>query len=190
MSTFVWYLFLLVPVVAVAYVIWAYRKRTADKEARSRERLVALVGVPHGAGAPRQQPVAAAAAQPATAVAPAAAVSLLTPPERLLYYVLKAGLPDHEIFPHVSLASVLGAPAGASGPALDPQRGLARQDIDFVVCDKNMRVAAAIVLNDQARGLGAESLSRALASTGIRLVTVNAAALPRREQVRAVIYGP
>ena len=177
MSTAVWYMFLLVPVVAVAYVVWAYRKRAADKEARSRERLAALAGVVHGAGAPRQPRPVPATVAPATPVAAARPVAFLTPPENLLYHVLKAGLPDHEIFPHVSLAAVLGARAGAAG-----------HDLDFVVCDKSMRVVAAIVMDGQARG--AESLARPLASAGIRLIPIPAAALPRREQVRALIYGP
>ena len=187
MGTTVWYLFMLVPVIAIAYVIWAYRKRAADKEALSRERFANLVGVPHPAGAPGQQPVAAVAAQPAATAAPAAAVSLLTPPERLLYYVLKAGLPGHEVFPRVSIAAVLVGRGSAPGPAYETP---ARRDLDFVVCDKEMRVVAAVLLEGEAARQDAGPLSRALASAGIRVVKINAAALPRREQVRAVIYGP
>ena len=107
-----------------------------------------------------------------------------------MYYVLKAGLADHEIFPRVSLASVIEAAENASSPAPAEQRRLARHDLDFVICDKSMRVVAAVQLESQPAGPGIDLLHQRLSAAGIRLVRINPAALPRREHVRSLIFGP
>src|SRR5262249_25587386 len=115
------YFLFLLPVAAVAYILWSYRRKTAHKEALSRERLVTRVGAGEGAratsaAAPGPQAAAApAAAQPSAtqpaagspapaAQAPSRRERFLTQPETLLYYVLRSGLPDHQVFPHVSLS--------------------------------------------------------------------------------------
>lgn len=58
MNAVLWYL-LLVPVAAIAYIVWAYRKRSAEREAASRERYASLAGIPPAAaGAARNEPAA------------------------------------------------------------------------------------------------------------------------------------
>jgi Protein of unknown function (DUF2726) len=195
MSTALWYLLLLVPVFAIVYVWWAYRNNAAAKEAASRERLTALVGIVEGAraarsGARKEQTAPAVVSKPATAAAapPAAPPRFLTQPATLMYYVLKAGLPDHEIFPRVSLASVMAGAENTPRSALAEGRP-ARHEIDFVICDKSMQVVAAVQLDAQPGGQESQVVNQRLSAAGIRLVRFNPAALPRREQVRALIFG-
>ena len=202
MSSAVGYLFVLVPVIGIAYVVWAYGKKNAEKQARSQERMAALVGISKHAGATpgaarKEHTAAVGASKPADFSAAAAAAAVVARRERflsqsetLLYYVLKAGLPGHEVFPRVRLASLLGAPEHASGQALELHQRIARHDLDFVVCDKSMRVIAAIQLNGHAPIQGKELVSQWLNAAGIRLVIVRPDAPPRREQVHALIYGP
>ena len=125
---------------------------------------------------------------PPTQYWPAARPRFLTQPETLLFYVLKAGLPDHEIFPRVSLASVLGA-AENTPPSALTARSPARHEIDFVICDKSMQVVAAVQLDAQPGRQETQVVNQRLSAAGIRLVRFNPAALPRREQVRALIFG-
>jgi hypothetical protein len=196
MSAVFGYLFLLVPIIAIGGIVWAYQKKSADKEARSRERLAALVGISQNAGAApgaarREHAAAGAGSKPAvlSAPLPARRERFLTQSETLLYYVLKAGLPGHEVFPHVSLPSVLDAPGNAFGQTSNLQPGHAAHDLDFVVCDKSMRIVAAIRLEGRTASQVKELMYRRLTDAGIRLVVVYPNALPRREQVHALIYG-
>src|SRR6185436_2989353 len=108
MSTAFWYVVLpLLPLVAIGYVVWAYRKKAAEKDAASRERMAALI-LPTLAGgaaaAPGPRAAAAIVGAPPVTAAPAPVAApptprhdrLLSKPETLMYYVLKAGLKDHE----------------------------------------------------------------------------------------------
>lgn len=189
-----WYLLLLVPVLAILYVFWAYRNNAAAREAASRERVTALVGIVQGSRAAgsevrKVQTAPAVVAKPATdAARPAARLRFLTQPETLMYYVLKAGLPDHEIFPRVSLGSVIAAAENIPSPAL-AERWPVRHEIAFVICDKSMQVVAAIQLDAQPGRQETQVVNQRLSAAGIRLVRLSPAALPRREQVRSLIFG-
>jgi uncharacterized protein DUF2726 len=105
--------------------------------------------------------------------------------------LLKTGLPDHEIFANVSLASVMALPA-SGGEREQQLRRLAPYQLDFVVCDKNMHIVAAVDL-ETAGGAEAAGIQQFKADylkrAGVRLVRVNPAAMPRREQVRALVVG-
>ncbi len=188
----VWYLLMLVPVFAVVYFIWAYQKRAFDRAGASRERFEKLLGVGQPATAQRE-PAEPAAGIAGAAPTPIARERFLTRPEALLYYLLKAGAPGHEVFAHVALASVVGVAQGSAAPEREQQlRRLSLYQLDFVVCDKNMRVVAAVEL-ESAQAAAAAGLQRfkadCLKAAGIRLVRVNPAALPRRDAVRALVLG-
>jgi hypothetical protein len=104
---------------------------------------------------------------------------------------LKTGLPDHDIFASVSLASVVALPASASEREQQLRR-LAPYQLDFVVCDKNMRIVAAVDF-ETAGGADTAGIQQFkadyLKGAGIRLVRVNPTAMPRRDQVRALVVG-
>ena len=168
MTTALGYLFLLLPVAAVVWIVWTYKRKAGDKEARRREREAALVGLVHTTGTTaRPAPVERAAAAPGVAAPGVAAPApssgavaaprdrFLSPPETLVYYLLRSGIPGYEVFPRVGLASVL---AGAR--ATPAAAGANAHDLDFVVCDKSMRVVAAIEVESAADPLPAgEQLS-------------------------------
>jgi uncharacterized protein DUF2726 len=189
MNVVLWYLLLLVPVAAIAYVVWAYRKRSAEREAASRERYASLAGIPPAAaGAARNEPAAPVVpSKPAiTAAAPIARRErFLTQPETLLYYLLKAGLPEHEVFPRVSLALVIESTL----PLAPADAWSSRQVLDFAICDKKMQVVAAVQIDGRAARPEVEILGQRLSAAGIRLVRVDPAVLPKREEVRGLMLG-
>lgn len=193
-----WLMSLLVPVGAIAYIFWAYQKKIAQKNAASNERYRQLFADdPRTSTPPAEAPASGGTgiAVPAFPLAPpqdAAAYSskarLLSPPETLLYYVLKAGLPDHVIFAHVNLAAVVEVPQTVRGYDREQQqRRLARHRVDFVVCDKNTNVVA--VAEFETADESAAFKTACLKTAGIRHIPVNPAAIPRRDSIRPLIYG-
>jgi hypothetical protein len=204
MSTALVYVFLLLPVIAVAWIIWSYRRKAGDKEARSREREMELVGLlqadrtPRTAAAERASanpgaPVAAPpAAVPSPAPSPAATGTrrerFLSQPETLVYYLLRTGMAGYEVFPRVSLASVIAAASNAPARSASHAPSGAH-DLDFVVCDKSMRIVAAIQLAGRLQGADSARVEQNLAAAGIRLVTVDPKALPKRAELGTLILG-
>ena len=200
-----WYLFLLVAAGIIVFVVWSSRKQIAAREAASKARLERMLRAPVQPVAQAEPaPTAAAAspsapsaslAVPAPAKAPAAVpvrVRFLGQAETLLYYLLKTGFPDYEVFANVSLASVISA--SGSGHEREQQlRRLAQYRLDFVVCDKSMRILAVVEMDSAVAAVGAgeqQFKADCLKRAGIRLVRVNPAALPKREQIRALVGGP
>jgi hypothetical protein len=218
----------LLPIAAIVYILWDHRRKAAQRELASADRLRELMGAtPQPVRAERTEPIAAAAsalavravAEPAqsvraeptqsvrtepapsvraepTAAAPAYAVRarLLSPPQTLVYYLLRTGLPDHLIFARVTLASVLDAGPDVPGYARNEQiRRLAGHTVDFVVSDKSMKPVAVLKLNAPGGESGTpgenEPARTWLAMAGVRYVELDSAALPRKEGIRALVLG-
>ena len=194
-----WY-FLAVMAVVAAGIIWNYRRNAVRREAASRERFTKMLS-PAGPAVP-SAPTAPVAIADERAVAPVAApeeapgipyaprAHVLTPAEKLVYYLLRTGLPDLEVFPKVPLPAVVDVPG--KGYDLEQQlRRLSRQVIDFVVCDKEMKVVAAVqfAANGPEAVVAQRIRAECLKSAGIRLLTVEPGALPKRAEVRAFICG-
>jgi hypothetical protein len=197
-----WYLFLLAAAGLVVYAFWSYRGKAAARRAASEARFEKMLkGQARPSASPQStSPAAAAASEPSTpakappassAAQPVAAQRFLGQAESLLYYLLKAGLPGFEVFAGVSLARVVGAP-GDGRDREQQLRRLSQYQLDFVICDKSMRVVAVVEV-ESAAGAGAAGDRRfkadILGQAGIRLVHVNPAALPRREQIGVLISG-
>lgn len=190
-----WY-FLAVMAALMAALIWNHRRNAAKREAASKERFREMLKAGPATAAPAGEPAAAVAspAVPAAEAAPepgiayAARPHLLSPAEKLIYYLLRTGLPDLEVFAKVPLAAVIEAP-GMGYDHEQQLRRLARQVLDFVVCDKGMKIMAGV----QLAAVGPEAVvaqrirSECLKSAGIRLVTIDPSALPKRAEVRAFI---
>jgi intracellular sulfur oxidation DsrE/DsrF family protein len=196
-------------VAIMGYAVWNFQKKTAAREAAAQQRFAELMrgqgsasGQPASAPAPTASataPVPVSHAVPAApAAAPAAAAAAVTARERflgqhetLLYLLLKTGLPDHEIFANVSLAAIVALPA-SGGEREQQLRRLAPYQLDFVVCDKSMRVIAAVDI-ETAGGADAAGIQQFKADylkrAGIRLVRVNPAAMPKRDQVRTLVVA-
>jgi hypothetical protein len=191
-----WFLFLLAVAGGVAFAIWNFHRKTAARKAASEARFEKIfkgsaqtpVSPPPAFAAPES--LAPAKAPPAASAAPpAAAQRFLGEAESVLYYLLKSGLPGFEVFAGVSLARVVGA----AGDGREQQlRRLAQYQLDFVVYDKNMQVVAVVEVESAA---GAEAAgdrrvkSDLLKQAGVKLVRINPAALPPREQIRTFIGG-
>ena len=111
-----WLLFLLAAGGGVAFALWNFHRKTAARRAASETRFEKIfkgsAQIPAGPPASAAEPSALAKAPPAASAAPpAAAQRLLGPAESQIYYLLKSGLRDFEIFAGVSLARVAGAAA-------------------------------------------------------------------------------
>ena len=74
-------------------------------------------------------------------------------------------------------------------PSALAERPPARHEIDFVICDKSMQVVAAVQLDTQPGRQETQVVNQRLSAAGIRVVRFTPGALPRREQVRALIFG-
>ena len=213
-------LLVLLPIAAIGYIVWNHKRRTAERDAASAERLHELFGA-----AAYTQPRATAAtadtaetadtaAKAERVVAPAPAPvrvdppprvepeqptpqapiyslrpRMLTPPQTLLYLLLRTGLPDHVIFARVSLASVLDVGPALVGAAREEHtRRIASTLIDFVVADKSMQPVAIVQLASAPINESDRSSLRALVTAaGVRYIELDARALPKKEAIRAVV---
>lgn len=212
MVIFGYLLLVLIPVGAILYLIWNHKRRMAERNVAAAGRLHELLGTvaqtekPRAADTPVAQftPVAAppaaiapdsSATQPAAASAPALYAvrkRVLSPPQTLLYYLLRTGLPDHLILPRVTLAALLDTGPALVGFARDEQlRRLATLTVDFAVVDKNMQPVVVIELAAPDSG-GAAQADRDAARTrldaaGVKYIELDPAALPRKDALRALV---
>jgi hypothetical protein len=191
----IYYLVALVPFALLGYVLWAYHRKAAEKEAASQERLALLMVASQSTpGLEEAEP----GATPPEKNEPARQGPAWAPRERFLsqaeavvYYLLKSALRrDHEIYVHVALATVVTV--GGTIPAFEREqrlRRLAQQELDFVICDKNLRVVAAVELSGAGTAADLELKSECLKSADIRLIRLDPASLPRRDAIRALVYS-
>ena len=194
-----WYLFLLVVAGVTAVFVWDFRRKAARREAASKERFERILKAKAAAATPESSPAAAPFAETAVAPKPPVGVSVfparerfLGQPQTLAYLFLKTELPDLQIFANVTLASVVSVP-GAEGPDREQQlRRLSQCQLDFVVCDRDMRIIAVVDLGAPV-SQGAAGMQRfksdCLTAAGVRLIRINPLSLPPREEVRGLVCG-
>lgn len=201
----IWYLLMLAPVIAIPVIWWNYRRKHAQREGASSLRWGELVDAAKKSD-PVNPPASGATFMPVVeagrGLAPAA-TSLppyirrertLDAAETVVYYLLKNALADHEVMPHVTLASVLAVPESIAGQAREQRtRGLAQQAVDFLVCNKAMQPVAAIDLLAQAAPSALTAApdfkTQCFAQTEIRYLRWARTAIPKRETVRALVLG-
>ncbi len=188
----------LAPVVAVAYLVWAYRQKAAAKAVARHERFERLFGASSSRGATSNAgPPAAglAALQPSATPASGRPRSyarrerLLDPAQAQLFQLLKTALPDYEVLARVSLTAMIEVHPAMQGREREQRlRALAQHVVDCVVCRKDMHVIATV---DLEAGSSAESRfkSECLKAADVRYVCINPGALPNLEQVRALVVG-
>lgn len=192
----VWLLFFLVVIGLIAVLVWDFRRKAARREAASKERFEQMFRAKSAPAAEAAQGGSSLSA-PAPAAPPAAAQAFfsrerfLSQRATLIYRLLRAGLPDHEIFANVPLASLLEA-SGKGHEREQQVRRLQQFQMDFMVCDKSMRIVAAVEL-EQAGGAASGGEQRfkeeCVHAGGIRLVRINPAAAPRHDEIRALVLG-
>lgn len=197
-----WYLLVLAPFIAVPVLWWNYRRKQAAREQASGARWESIVkeavsapAAPPGAASSSSAPVAATPQSSAGANRYGMRERVLDPAQTVLYYLLKNCLADHEIMPLVALSSVLSVPAEISGsPREQRLRALARETVDFVICDKSMKPVAVIdLLAEEAPAAlttAPDFRTQCLAQSGVRHLCLVRTALPRREELRGLVLGP
>lgn len=198
----IWFLFFVAIVVSASIFVWDFRRKAVAREAASKKRFEEMFMARQPAGTAPAAPATevAASVAPVHAVIPAAKPPVpaaapvqrfLGPAETLVYRLLRASIPDHEVFANVTLASVIGQ-SGAGYDREQQLRRLAQHRLDFVVCDKSMRVLAVVEV-ESAGGVqvGGDQSFKAdsLKAAGIVQVRLNPKALPRREDLRAMVCG-
>ena len=114
----------------------------------------------------------------------------LSEPEQVLYYRLCQALPDHLVLAQVGLSRFLAVKKGH-----DPRtwhNRINRMSVDFLVCNKDASVIAAIELDDAShqrpdRVSADERKERALDAAGVRLLRWSVDAMPDEAAIHAAL---
>ena len=121
----------------------------------------------------------------------------LSKTEGIVYMLLKAAFPRHEIFARVRLSDVLQVKIGPQGmERLRAFRKIADQHVGFVLCDRDMTILAIVdtrepnaVINPRDQKL--EMIKqRCLQAAQVKYVCVYPPRLPRYRELREQILGP
>ena len=121
----------------------------------------------------------------------------LTSAESVVYLLLKAAFPRHEIFARIRLADVLQVKIGPQGmERLRAFRKIANQHVGFVVCDRDMTIVAIVdakepdqVINPRDQKLEVIK-QRCLQAAQVKYLCVYPPQLPRYRELREQILGP
>jgi regulator of protease activity HflC (stomatin/prohibitin superfamily) len=121
----------------------------------------------------------------------------LTKAESVVYLLLKAAFPRHEIFARIRLADVLQVKIGPQGmERLRAFRKIANQHVGFVVCDRDMTIVAIVdskepdqVINPRDQKLEIIK-QRCLQAAQVKYLCVYPPQLPRYRELREQILGP
>lgn len=105
----------------------------------------------------------------------------LSQPEQVLYFRLIQALPENIILAQVQLSRLLGVKKGNNYQAWSNR--INRLSADFVVCNKDSSIVAAIELDDathqrEDRQAADAKKDKALASAGVRIVRWQAKSIP------------
>jgi hypothetical protein len=192
----IYVLLALLPIAAVGYIVWDHKRKAAQREAISAGRMEELIGI-------AQQAVRGEAIEPTLAPPPPREPApppvtfvlrerFLSPPQTLLYYLLKTGLPDYLVVAQVPVASLLDPAPNLAAYAREEQaRTFARHIVDFAILDKSTRPVAVVLIGNAADPTrGAASQIRAwLTAVGLRYIELDSTQLPRKEAVRGLVLG-
>src|SRR5438067_6258051 len=121
----------------------------------------------------------------------------LSKAENVVYLLLKAAFPRHEIFARVRLADVLQVKIGPQGmERLRAFRKIANQHVGFVVCDRDMTIVAIIDAKEpeQVQNPRDQKLEiikqRCLQAAQVKYICVYPPTLPRYRELRTQVLGP
>ena len=121
----------------------------------------------------------------------------LSKAESVVYLLIKAAFPRHDIFARVRLADVLQVKIGPQGmERLRAFRKIANQHVGFVVCDRDMTIVAIVDSKapEQVQNPREQKLEiikqRCLQAAQVKYLCVYPPTLPRYRELRAQILGP
>jgi hypothetical protein len=117
--------------------------------------------------------------------------------ESVVYLLLRAAFPRHEIFARIRLVDVLQVKIGPQGmERLRAFRKIAHQQVGFVVCDRDMTILAIVdarepesVVNPRDQKLEIIK-QRCLQAAQVKYICVYPPQLPRYRELREQILGP
>ena len=193
-----WYLIALIWLALVAGIFWIYRRRRMRAVSeRTREISVLLAEAKKSVGKPAEAALASmpAAANPAAVQGEtgfARKPRLLAKTDAWLYFLFRAALPDHEIFANVALCDVVEPVTSLRGYDREQVlRRLAPTMLNVVVCNKQLEIVAAVFFSQtDTASLAAQKFGEScLRAAGIRVINIDPVALPRPQQVRALVCG-
>jgi hypothetical protein len=121
----------------------------------------------------------------------------LTKVEGVVYMLLKAAFPRHEIFARIRLADVLQVKIGPQGmERLRAFRKIANQHVGFVLCDRDMTILAIVdtkepdaVVNPRDQKLEIIK-QRCLQAAQVKYICIYPPQLPRYRDLREQVLGP
>jgi len=121
----------------------------------------------------------------------------LSKAEGVVYMLLRAAFPRHEIFARVRLADVLQVKIGPQGmERLRAFRKIADQQVSFLLCDRDMTILAIVdtrepdaVVNPRDQKLEVIK-QRCLHAAQVKYICIYPPQLPRYRELREQILGP
>jgi hypothetical protein len=121
----------------------------------------------------------------------------LTKAEGVVYLLLRAAFPRHEIFARIRLSDVLQVKIGPQGmERLRAFRKIANQHVGFVICDRDMTIVAIVdskepdqVVNPRDQKLEIIK-QRCLQAAQVKYICVYPPQIPRYRELREQILGP
>ena len=121
----------------------------------------------------------------------------LSKAESVVFLLLKAAFPRHEVFARVRLSDVLQVKIGPQGmERLRAFRKIANQHVGFVVCDRDMTIVAIIDAKEpeQVQNPRDQKLEiikqRCLQAAQVKYICVYPPTLPRYRELRTQVLGP
>jgi hypothetical protein len=115
----------------------------------------------------------------------------MTDNEEEFFGRLVAALPDHYIFPQVSMSALLDPASSDRRTAHGDRLRIAQQRVDYVVCTRRCEVVAVVELDDKTHSRANDELRDArLEQASIRTVRFQARTKPNIDAIRTMILGP
>lgn len=121
------------------------------------------------------------------------AKKLLSQPEQILYFRLLEALPNHIILAQVQLSQLLGVKKGNNHQSW--LNRINRMSVDFVVCNKDSSIVAAIELDDSThlrknRKTADAKKDKALNSANVRVIRWHVKSIPDISTIQTNITPP
>lgn len=113
---------------------------------------------------------------------------LMTANEAEFFNRLVAALPDHYIFPQVSMQALIEAASNDKKQAHSDRLRIAQQRADYVICDAACEVIAVIELDDRTHSATKDQVRDSrLEQAGIRAIRFQSRNKPTTEEIRQLV---
>lgn len=113
---------------------------------------------------------------------------LMTANEAEFFSRLVTALPDHYIFPQVSMQALIEAASNDRKQAHSDRLRIAQQRADYVICDAACEVVAVVELDDRTHsGTKDQVRDSRLEQAGIRTIRFQSRNKPTREAIRQLV---